>query len=238
MNKKEKELDLLQRIHQETERVKSGIEEASRLGKKFEGNIDKNLMLEWIVHVGLETYNKTPEIFNSFPDEEYYPDSARAMLEYYCYCINNKKEIPEGLLEYFRDCFAKILKGGLTTDACLNLVGRKQKHPFLYPDYLDDITRDILDNEYDLTKACKEAQLRGVDKEVKYLMQQLKEYSLYCLQNWFVHQNVVNKIKFTNLNNDLTDKQRKALRKYFDIGVTKEGGIIALKNTPPKSQIE
>lgn len=232
MSKKDKLLDLLQRLQEEGERVKNGIAEAKKLGKRFEGNIDKNLMLEWVVHVGLETYNKTPEIFNSFPDEEYYPDSARAMLEYYCYCINNKKEIPDGLLEYFRDCFTKILKGGLTTDACLNLVGRKQKHPFLYPDYLDDITRDILDNEHDLTTACKEAQLRGVDKEVKYLMQQLNEYSLYCLQNWFVHQNVVNKVKFTNLNKDLTDKQRKALRKYFDIGITEQGGIINLKETP------
>jgi len=82
LSKKDKLLDLLQRLQEEGERVKNGIAEAKKLGKKFEGNIDKNLMLEWVVHVGLETYNKTPEIFNSFPDEEYYPDSARAMLEY------------------------------------------------------------------------------------------------------------------------------------------------------------
>jgi hypothetical protein len=225
-------LELLEKVQRESQRMIKEIKEAKKLGKKFEGNLDKNLMLEFVVHVGLDTYKRTPETFNSFPEGDYYPDIARSMLEYFCFCINNQKEVPSELLEYFRDCFAKILKGGLTTDACLNLVGRKKRHPFLYPDYLDDVTSDILDKEYDLTKACKEAQTRGIDKEVKYLMQQFKQYSIYCLQHWFLHKRVTKKLQFNNLNTELTEKQKKALLKYFDIGVTEEGGIIALKNTP------
>lgn len=224
-------IDLLNRMSTD---LKKSIEIAKKNGGKLDTALDKNLMLEFTAIMGLDTYKNNPDTFNSFPDEEYYPDVARIILEYFCYCINNKKEVPTELQEYLRDCFSKILKGGSTIEASMNLVGRKRKNPFLYPDYLDDITSDILGKGYSLTKACKEAQIRGVDKEVKYLMQQLKEYSIYCLNDWFLNQKVVNKIKFNNLYIDLTDKQKKSLNKYFDIEITKEGKVIDFKKTSSK----
>jgi hypothetical protein len=134
-------------------------------------------------------------------------------MEYFCLCVDKKKKLPPQMLEYFRDSFKKILNGGQSIERCLNIVGRKQKNPYIFPDYLEDITSDILDNGYSLTKACKEAHLRGITKDDKTIMQNFNEFRQYLLFDWMVGKEISLKRKLQTI--DLTSKQIQAIKKYF-----------------------
>jgi hypothetical protein len=177
--------------------------------------INEELKLELHVKVALDIYKETPELFNSYPDESYYPNDALKMMEYFCLCVDKKKKLPPEMLEYFRDSFKKILKGGQSVERCLNIVGRKQKNPYLPPDYLEDITSDILDKGCTLIKACKEAHLRGVTKDDKTIMQNFNEFRQYLLMDWMVGKEINLKRKLSTT--DLTLQQIQAINKYFKI---------------------
>ena len=175
--------------------------------------VNEELQLEFHVKMVLDIYKETPELFNSYPDEKYYPNDALKIMEYFCLCVDKKKKLPPGMLEYFRDSFKKILRGGQSLERCLNIVGRKQKNPYLHPDYLEDITSDILDKGYSLTRACKEAHLRGVSKDDKTIMQNFNEFSKPLLIDWMLGKEISLKRKL--LSTDLTNKQIQAIEKYF-----------------------
>jgi len=177
--------------------------------------VNEELQLEFHVKMVLDTYKKTPELFNSYPDESYYPNDALKIMEYFCLCVDKKKKLPPEMLEYFRDSFKKILKGGQSLERCLNIVGRKQKNPYLHPDYLEDITSDILDKGYSLTQACKEAHLRGVTKDDKTIMQNFNEFSKSLLIDWMLGKEITLKRKLQST--DLDSKQIQAIKKYYKI---------------------
>ncbi len=37
------------------------------------------------------------------------PQDAKIILEHFCYCVENKKPIPEAILEFLKDSFAEYL---------------------------------------------------------------------------------------------------------------------------------
>lgn len=177
--------------------------------------INPEILLELTAQNALYTYKNNPAHFNSYPDEDYYPNDAKILLEYFCFCIENQKEVPEELLGYFKDCFKKILNGSQSIERCLNLVGRKVRNKFLAPDYLSELTSNILDKGISLTKACKEAQLSGVTKSDKTIMQDFNSYKNLLLFDWMVGKEISLNRKFYTT--DLTTQQHKAIKKYFKI---------------------
>ena len=189
-----KKINLYKRLCDE---INKAIQEEES-GKKPQ--MDENLLLEYRVHYALDIYKNNPEFFNSYPDD-INVNSGKEIMEYFCFCVDNQKEIPKELLEYFRDCFKKILKGGLTLDRSLNLKTRNKKNPYISPTYLQDITHDIMDRGISLTDACI-AQKHKTKKDVTTLINHFHEFSKYLLCDWLVHQEVVNKIKFTDLRKD------------------------------------
>ena len=215
MSSKEYAIDLYERLIVELENTRKDIE----TGK--EPKRDQNLHLEFRVYYALEIYKKNPEFFNSYPDD-IKVHSGKEIMEFFCFCVNNQKEIPKELLEYFRDCFEKILKGGLTLDRCLNLKTRNKKNPYISPTYLQDITHDIMDRGISLTDACI-AQKHKTKKDVTTLINHFHEFSKYLLCDWLVHQEVVNKIKFTDLRKDLKKSQISAMKKYFKTSISEYG---------------
>ena len=74
--------------------------------------IDEELLLEHQVKIALDIYKETPELFNSYPDENYYPNDALKIMEYFCLCVDKKKKLPPHMLEYFRDSFKKYFTPG------------------------------------------------------------------------------------------------------------------------------
>jgi hypothetical protein len=176
--------------------------------------IDPELMLELTALNALDIYKNKPELFNSYP-EDYYPDDAKVLIEFFCICVEQKKDIPPELLSYFRDCFRNILKGALSIERCLHLSGRTLKNPYLPPDYLKEITSDILDRGCTLIKACKEAHLRGVLKDDKTIMQNFNEFRRYLLTDWMVGKEINLKRKLSTT--DLTRHQIQAIKKYFKV---------------------
>jgi len=215
MSKKEYAIDLYERLGVELENALKEI----KAGK--EPIRDQNLLLEFRVYYALEIYKKNPEFFNSYP-EDIKIHSGKEIMEFFCFCVNNQKPIPEELLEYFRDCFEKILKGGLTLDRCLNLKTRNKKNPYITPIYLENITHDIMDKGMNLTDACK-AQERKTKKDTTTLMNHFHEFSKFLICDWLVHQELINKIKFTNLRNDLKKFQIEAMEKYFKTSISEDG---------------
>jgi hypothetical protein len=177
--------------------------------------VNEELHLEFHVKMVLDIYKKTPELFNSYPDESYYPNDALKMMEYFCLCVDKKKKLPPEMLEYFRDSFKKILSGGQSIERCLNISGRKQKNPYLPPDYLEDITSDILDKGCTLIKAIKESHLRGVTKDEKTIRQNFNEFKQHLLTDWMLGKEIDLKRKLSTT--DLTHPQIQAIKKYYKI---------------------
>ncbi len=210
-----KKINLYKRLCDE---INKAIQEEES-GKKPQ--MDENLLLEYRVHYALDIYKNNPEFFNSYPDD-INVNSGKEIMEYFCFCVDNQKEIPKELLEYFRDCFKKILKGGLTLDRSLNLKTRNKKNPYISPTYLQDITHDIMDRGISLTDACI-AQKHKTKKDVTTLINHFHEFSKYLLCDWLVHQEVVNKIKFTDLRKDLKKSQISAMKKYFKTSISEDG---------------
>ena len=56
--------------------------------------INPEILLELTAQNALYTYKNNPAHFNSYPDEDYYPNDAKILLEYFCFCIENQKEVP------------------------------------------------------------------------------------------------------------------------------------------------
>jgi PHP family Zn ribbon phosphoesterase len=110
-----------------------------------------------------------------------------------------------------KDAFEKILKGNLSYDRCLNLAGRKEKHPYHPPEYLKEITEDILNKGLTLSESCKEKQIK-TGKNYKTLMQHFGEYSETLLYGWFFFQEMNGK-RITY--EQLKSYQKKAIQKYF-----------------------
>jgi hypothetical protein len=210
-----KKIDLYKRLCDE---INKAIQEEES-GKKPQ--MDKNLLLEYRVHYALDIYKNNPEFFNSYPDD-IDVNSGKEIMEYFCICVDNQEKIPKELLEYFRDCFQKILKGGLTLNRCLNLTIRNKKNPYIAPEYLKDITHDIMNRGVSLTDACI-AQEYKTKKDVTTLMNHFNEFSKFLISNWFVHQTIVNKIKFADLRKDLKKWQIKALKDYFKTAISEDG---------------
>lgn len=183
-----------------------------RMQENAEGDysIPYELGLTMHAYHALAQYKINPEYFNLYPEGVEVND-ARMLLKFFCYCVNNNQEIPKELNEYLRDAFEKILEGNLTYDRCLNLVGRKEKHPYLAPEYLKEITEDILNKGLTLSESCKEKQIK-TGKNYKTLMQHFGEYSETLLYGWFFFQEMNDK-KITY--EDLKSYQKKAIKKYF-----------------------
>ena len=173
-------------------------------------SISHELRLTMQAYHALKQYKINPEYFNIYP-EGIEIDDARMLLKFFCYCVNNDQEVPKELNEYLRDAFEKILEGNLTYDRCLNLVGRKEKHPYHPPEYLKEITEDILNKGITLSESCKEKQIK-TGKNYKTLMQYFGEYSETLLYGWFFYQEMKGK-KITYKH--LKAYQKKAIKKYF-----------------------
>ena len=191
--------------------------------------IDPELMLELTALNALDIYKNKPELFNSYP-EDYYPDDAKVLIEFFCICVEQKKDIPPELLSYFRDCFRNILKGGLSIERCLHLSGRPSKNPYLPPDYLDNFVIDVIENGLNLIEACKQSHMRGVDKNEKTILQHFKEFNIYLFDQWIAHQEVVNKKNIMDLNKDVTKAQHQAIKKYFKSSISPPGYIKRVSN--------
>jgi len=204
------ELTILNKVLISLRKIKESIQDNGAPQK-----LDHELLVEITAKYALDNYKNNPTLFNAYPEEDYYPNDAKILLEYFCLCVEKKKSMPPELLDYFKDCFKKILKGGQTFERCLNIVGRKQKNPYLPPDYLEDITSDILDKGYTLIKACKEAHSRGVSKDNKTIMQNFNKFRQPLLSDWMVGKEINLKRKISTT--DLTYQQIQAIKKYFKI---------------------
>ena len=162
---------------------------------KFTG--DKNLSLKMRALIALHNYRNSPESFNSYP-EEMCKDDASLLMEYYCESVNNQKPILKEVLEYFRDCFENVLKDTHSLERCFNFTKRNKKNPDMPPEYLHEITRDIMDKGCNLKDACL-AQERKTGLDEKTLNQHFNEFSETLIDSWFIHQIVVNKKIYIDL---------------------------------------
>lgn len=197
--------------------------------KSIRSPIDQNLILQLSALNALDIYKNKPDLFNAYP-EDYYPDDAKVLIEFFCFCVEEKKELPPELLNYFRDCFRNILKGGLSIERCLHLSGRPSKNPYLPPDYLDDFVVDVIENGFNLIEACKQSHMRGIDKSEKTILQHFKEFNIYLFDQWIVHQEAVNKKNIIDLNKDITKAQHQAIKKYFKSSISPPGYIKRVSN--------
>jgi hypothetical protein len=211
---------------------KSSLEASiEKLLKEFQSKtpIDPELKFQFSALNALDIYKNKPELFNAYP-EDYYPDDAKVLIEYFCICVEQKKDLRPELLDYFRDCFRNILKGGLSTNRCLHLSGRPSKNPYLPPDYLDNFVIDIIDNGLNLTEACKQAHMRGVDKNEKTIMQHFKEFNIFLFDQWIDHQEANNKKIILDLKKDVTKTQYQAIKKHFKSSISAQGYIKRVSN--------
>jgi len=185
--------------------------------KQMQENADGDYSVSYELAVTMRAYHAlseykiNPELFNVYP-EGFEIDDAKMLLNFFCYCVNNNRDIPEELNEYLKDAFEKILKGNLSYDRCLNLAGRKEKHPYHPPEYLKEITEDILNKGLTLSESCKEKQIK-TGKNYKTLMQHFGEYSETLLYGWFFFQEMNGK-RITY--EQLKSYQKKAIQKYFN----------------------
>jgi hypothetical protein len=186
---------------------------------KFTG--DKNLSLKMRALIALHSYRNSPESFNSYP-EEMCKDDASLLMEYFCESVNNKKPILNEALEYFRDCFENVLKDAHSLERCFNFTKRNKKNPDMPPDYLHEITRDIMDKGCNLKDACL-AQERKTGLDQKTLNQHFNEFSETLIDSWFIHQIVVNKKIYKDLRTELKKDQITSLKKYFKYKISDTG---------------
>ena len=186
---------------------------------KFTG--DKNLSLKMRALIALHNYRNSPESFNSYP-EEMCKDDASLLMEYFCELVNNKKPILNEALEYFRDCFENALKDAHSLERCFNFTKRNKKNPDMPPEYLHEITRDIMDKGCNLKDACL-AQERKTGLDEKTLNQYFNEFSETLIDSWFIHQIVVNKKIYKDLRTELKKDQITSLKKYFKYKISDTG---------------
>lgn len=186
---------------------------------KFTG--DKNLSLKMRALIALHNYRNSPESFNSYP-EEMCKDDASLLMEYFCESVNNKKPILNEALEYFRDCFENALKDAHSLERCFNFTKRNKKNPDMPPEYLHEITRDIMDKGCNLKDACL-AQERKTGLDEKTLNQYFNEFSETLIDSWFIHQIVVNKKIYKDLRTELKKDQITSLKKYFKYKISDTG---------------
>lgn len=178
--------------------------------KEGDYSVSYELGLTMQAYRALHEYKINPKLFNVYP-EGIEVDDARILLKFFCFCVNNNQEIPQELNDYLRDAFEKILKGNLSYERCLNFAGRKEKHPYHAPEYLREITDDILNKGLTLSESCKEKQIR-TGKNYKTLMQHFGEYYETLLYGWFFfHEMNGKKVTYAHLK----AYQKKAIKKYF-----------------------
>jgi hypothetical protein len=186
---------------------------------KFTG--DKNLSLKIRALIALHNYRNSPESFNSYP-EEMCKDDASLLMEYFCESVNNQKPILNEALEYFRDCFENVLKDAQSLERCFNFTKRNKKNPNMPPEYLHEITRDIMDKGCNLKDACL-AQEHKTGLDQKTLNQHFNKFSETLIDSWFIHQIVVNKKIYRDLRAELKKDQITSLKKYFKYKISDTG---------------
>lgn len=161
-------------------------------------------------------YHKFPKTFNNHQtSNDYYFDEAKLMMEKFCEYVENKKDIPDQLNIYFKDCFLKVLKGGQSLERCFNFSGRKELNPYEFPDFLENVFSNIMEKEMSFTNAYITCQTDdAIDKDEKTIGNLLHKYSSQLFDNW-LYKNI-DKIK---THDDLTIWQKDKLKNSFKIDI-------------------
>ncbi len=192
---------------------------------KFAG--DKNVSLRMRALMALHIYKNNPDFFNSYP-EEMQKDDAAVLMEYFCDCINNKKPLENEILEYFRDCFENVLKQAYSLDRSFNFIKRNKKNLHAPPEYLIEMTHDIMDKGTNLNEACI-AQKNKTGIKVKTLNQHFNLFAQTLFDNWLNHQIIVNKKIYKDFRKDFKQHQITAIKKYFKYRIS-DNGLVFLKS--------
>jgi hypothetical protein len=196
---------------------------------KFAG--DKNLSLKMRALIALHNYRNSPESFNSYP-EEMCKDDASLLMEYFCESVNNKKPILNEALEYFRDCFENVLKDAHSLERCFNFTKRNKKNPDMPPEYLNEMTHDIMDKGINLNEACI-IQKNKTGIKVKTLNQHFNEFAETLFDSWLIHQVLVKKKIYRDFRKELKVHQITAIKKYFKYTIS-DNGLIFIKSESKK----
>jgi len=192
---------------------------------KFAG--DKNVPLKMRALMALHTYRNNPEFFNSYP-EETHKDDARLLMEYFCECVKKNEPIANEALEYFKDCFENVLKDVHSLDRCFNFIKRNKKNLHIPPEYLHEITKDIMDRGINLKDACiAQEHKTGLDQVT--LTQHFNEFAETLFDSWLAHQIIVNKKIYKDFRTDLKKYQITALKKYFNYTIS-DNGLVFIKS--------
>ena len=192
---------------------------------KFAG--DKNVSLKMRALMALHIYRNNPEFFNSYP-EEMHKDDATLLMEYFCDCVNNNKPLEKEALEYFRDCFENVVKDTYSLDRCFNFIKRNKKNPHMPPDYLHEMTHDIMDKGINLNDACI-IQKNKTGIKVKTLNQHFNEFAETLFDSWLMHQVLVKKKTYRDFRKELKQHQITAIKKYFKYTIS-DNGLVFIKS--------
>jgi hypothetical protein len=145
------------------------------------------------------------------------PQDAKIILEHFCYCVENKKPIPEPILEFLKDSFAEYLFDDKTLEASLKLkknVGRtKIPGANEWPgfDYVFWIV------EYMMEGFNKEKSLLIVENKLKESGKIVKLQTLRDHFNEFKHNALQDFISYKkHYSEELTEAQHQVIKDYFD----------------------
>ena len=113
-----------------------------------------------------------------------------------------------------------------------NFIKRNKKNPQMPPEYLNEMTHDIMDRGFNLNDACI-IQKNKTGIKVKTLNQHFNEFAETLFDSWLAHQIIVNKKIYKDFRTDLKKYQITALKKYFKYTIS-DNGLVFIKSESKK----
>ncbi len=144
-------------------------------------------------------------------------EHAKIILEHYCYCVENKKPIPEPILEFLKDSFAEYLFDGKTLEASLRLKKNVGRTKIPGPDEWDGFDYVLWIVEYMMEGFNKEKSLLIVENKLKESGKIVKLQTLRDHFNEFKHNALQDFISYKkHYGEELTEAQHQVIKDYFD----------------------
>lgn len=145
------------------------------------------------------------------------PLDAKIILEHYCYCVENKKPIPEPILEFLKDSFAEYLFDDKTLEASLKLKKNVGRTKIPGPDEWPGFDYVLWIVEYMMEGFNKEKSLLLVENKLKESGKPIKLQTLRDHFDLFKYNALRDFISCKeHYDQELTEAQHQVIKDYFD----------------------